>query len=333
MKVLITGGAGFIGAHVGHALQARGDAVVLLDDFNAFYDPRLKRARVAALLTPGTPMVTADVAEAGRIETAVRDVAPDAVIHLAAWPGVRPSRAFPGLFASANIHGTVNVLEACKQAGVRRVVFASSSSVYGPGSPVPSPEDCAGDQQLSGYGISKRTGEAYARLYHHLEGMHLTCLRFFTVYGPWGRPDMAVWKFTRCILGGEPVTLHTRSAHGEVVCRDFTEVSDVVAGILAALDRALPFATINLGAADTVPLPRLVGALEAATGKKAIVEETVLPAEEAVATCADLRRACDLLGFAPKISVEEGAAHFVRWYQAEFLKKFPGELPASRYWQ
>lgn len=333
MKVLVTGGAGLIGAHLGRALQARGDEVIVVDDFNPFYDPRLKRARIASLLAPKTPVIEADVADASRMEAIMRDVLPDAVVHLAAWPGVRPSRAFPSLFASVNVLGTVNVLEASKKAGVHRVVFASSSSVYGPRAPVPSPEDSAGDQQVSGYGVSKRTGELYAFLYAHVEGLHVTCLRFFTVYGPWGRPDMAVWKFTRRILNEETISLNVRSAKGEEVRRDFTEVSDIVRGTIAALDKPVPFAVMNLGASDAVPLRRLVAALEDATGKFAIVEETVLPPEEAVDTCADLRRAKEALSFAPAVTIEEGAARFVRWYQEEFLKQFPDELQPSRYWQ
>lgn len=331
--MLITGGAGFIGAHCARALQARGDEVVVLDNFNPYYDPRLKRARVAHLLAPGTRVLEADIAQLAVVERAVREVQPDAVLHLAAWAGVRPSRNFPDTFTSVNVDGTVNVFESCRRAGVGTVVFASSSSVYHPEGAIPTREDDAGDAQASGYGASKRAGELYAALYHRLDGLAITSLRFFTVYGPWGRPDMALWKFTDRLLREEPLPLNVRSADGREVMRDFTEIADVVRGVLAALDRRHPLAVVNLGAADPVPLRRLVAALEAATGKTARVEEHVLPADEAVQTAADLSRARDALGFSPTVRIEEGVRRFVEWYQTDFRTAFPQGLAPSQYWK
>lgn len=332
MRVLITGGAGFIGAHCGQALQERGDEVVVLDNFNAYYDPRLKRARVERLLAPGTNVREVDITQAEPVERTVRDVRPDAVLHFAAWAGVRPSRNFPGIFTAANVAGTVNVFEACRRAGVGTIVFASSSSVYPPTAPAPFLETQSGDEPASGYGASKRTGELYAAVYHRLDGLAITSLRFFTVYGPWGRPDMALWKFTERMLRGEPLPVNVRSRDGRAVARDFTEVSDIVQGVLAALDREHPWAVVNLGAADAVPLRRLVAVLEAATGKQARIEEHVLPAEEAVHTAADLSRARDLLGFAPRVRIEEGVRRFVAWYQTEYRSAFPDGLASSQYW-
>lgn len=332
MKVLITGGAGFIGAHVGRALQERGDESLVLDNFNDYYDPRLKRARVAHLLKTGTPVIEADVVDADAVSAAVRAVQPDAVVHLAAWAGVRPSYAHARLFALANVQGTINVLEACKDQGVRRVIFASSSSVYGRNAPVPSPESAAGDTPQSGYGVSKRAGELYAGLYHRLEGMHITCLRYFTVYGPWGRPDMAIWKFTERILAGRPLRLHARAADGREVRRGFTDVRDTVRGTLNALDRDLPFAIVNVGNDDSVPLRRFVAAIEAAAGKSAVVEEHVLPPSEEIQTGADLAKARALFGFAPSIRVEDGIQRFVQWYMEEFPTRIPGGLAPSRFW-
>jgi len=332
MRVLITGGAGFIGSHVGRSLQERGDEVVVLDNFNDYYDPKLKRARLAYVLKPETPVLEVDIVNAEQVEQAVSEVAPDSVLHLAAWAGVRPSRAYPSIFAAANIQGTVNVFEACKRTGVTRLIFASSSSVYGPNAPVPSKESSAGDDQRSSYGVSKRAGELYAALYHRSDGLRVTCLRFFTVYGPWGRPDMAVWKFTDQILRDQPLTLYVRSDDGREVRRGFTEIRDVVSGTLAALDRDLPFAVLNLGSSDQVPLRRLVSALETALGKRANVEERILPSEEEIQTGADLTEAKALLEYAPTVQVEAGAQHFADWYLSKFLEHFPHGLAPSRFW-
>lgn len=333
MKVLVTGGAGFIGAHVARALTERGERVHVVDDFDAYYDPALKQARIAALLPPGTPATRLDIADREPVTQLFRDTRPDAVIHLAAWAGVSVSRQVPDLVARANIAGTVNVFEACRQTGCRHVLFASSSCVYAPEVPVPSPESAPTDRPLSGYGVTKQAGELYARLYHDLDGLWVTCLRFFTVYGPWGRPDMAIWKFTRRLLRDEPISLHVRAKDGREVRRDFTEIRDVVRGVLAALDRPVPWDVVNLGAADPVPLHRLVRALEVATGRRARIDERTLPDDEAVETGADLTRARARLDFSPTVKIEEGVADFVRWYEDEFRAKFPRELAPSQYWQ
>lgn len=333
MNVLVTGGAGFIGAHVGHALQERGDTVAILDNFNDYYDPELKRARVRALLRSDTSVFEADVTDEHAVKKVFQSVRPDALIHLAAWAGVRPSRAHPRLFGLTNIQGTLNVFEACREHRVTRVLFASSSSVYGPTAPVPSPESAAGDTQASGYGVSKRAGELYAHLYHQLDGLHITCVRYFTVYGPWGRPDMALWKFTEGILAGRPLRVHVRAGDGREVRRGFTHVQDIVRGTLLALDRDLPYGIVNIGNDDSVPLRRFVAAIEAASGTRAMIEEHVLPKNEEIQTGADLSVAERLLGYRPQIRVEEGIGDFVRWYQNEFRQSFKGGLRASPYWE
>jgi UDP-glucuronate 4-epimerase len=333
MNVLITGGAGFIGAHVGHALQERGDTVTVLDNFNEYYDPKLKWARVRALLHTDTRIVEADIADGNAVTQAIRDVHPDAVIHLAAWAGVRPSHTHARLFGLANVQGTINVFEACREHSVRRVLFASSSSVYGTTAPVPSPESSAADTQQSGYGVSKRAGELYASLYHRLDGLQVMCLRYFTVYGPWGRPDMAIWKFTERILAGRPIRVHVRSADGREVRRGFTHVGDIVRGTVSALDQDLAFGIMNVGNDDSVPLRRFVAAIEAASGVSATIEEHVLPSHEEVQTGADLHEAERLLGYRPQIRVEDGIEDFVRWYQGEYRQVFPNGLQTSRYWE
>ncbi|MDP3685875.1 MAG: NAD-dependent epimerase/dehydratase family protein [bacterium] len=333
MKVLVTGGAGFIGAHVAAALQARGDEVILLDNFNDYYDPRLKRARVQQLLQPGTRVCELDLTDAEHTAACFSEVRPDAVIHLAAWAGVRPSRRFPSLYTAANVVGTANVFDGCAKSGVRRVIFASSSSVYGPTAPVPSPEDAATTGvPPSVYGVSKRTGELYAELFHHLEGLQVTCLRFFTVYGSWYRPDMGIFRFTEQIVRGEPVRLFVRSADGREVRRGFTDVGDSVRGVLAALNRDLPFAIVNMGSSDSVPLRRVIAALESTLGKKAIIDEQTLPAEEEIQTAADLTRAHALLGYAPATRIEDGIENFVRWYRDDYQRLFPDGIRPSQYW-
>lgn len=332
MKVLVTGGAGFIGAHVGQALQKRGDALIVLDNFNTYYDPKLKQARLTHLLDPDTRVISLDITDGERLTRCLRELRPEAVIHLAAWPGVHPSRRFPSLYSSANVLGTVNVFEACKVAGVSRILFASSSSVYGPSAPVPSSEDAAQSTPPSGYGVSKRAGELYAELYHRLDGLQITCLRYFTAYGTWYRPDMGLWRFTESIVKRRPLRLFVRSADGREVRRGFTDIRDVVRGTLLALDRHHPFAIVNMGSGDSVPLRRVVAALEAATGRSANISEQVLPANEEVQTAADGTRARDLLGFAPSTRVEEGVQPFVSWYLKEYQRLFPSGLTPSQYW-
>lgn len=333
MKVLVTGGAGFIGAQVGRALQERGDALLVLDNFNAYYDPKLKRARVCHLLAPNTTVIRLDITDGERLTACFQKLRPEAVIHLAAWPGVRPSRSFASLYSSQNVLGTVNVFEACKTAGVSRVLYASSSSVYGPSAPVPSPEDAAQNTPPSGYGVSKRAGELYAELYHRLDDLSITCLRYFTVYGPWHRPDMGLMRFTESIVQGRSLRLFARSADGREVRRGFTDVRDIVRGTLLALDRHHPFAIVNMGSGDAVPLRRVVAALEAAIGQPAKITEQVLPANEEVQTAADGTRARDLLGFSPSTRVEEGVQPFVSWYLEEYQRLFPSGLTPSQYWK
>lgn len=333
MRILVTGGAGFIGAYVSRALVERGDAVTLIDNFNDYYDPRLKRARVAALLGDRVDIRVLDVADAEAVLAVWRTVRPDGVLHLAAWAGVRPSREHPALYTAANVLGTVNVFEACARVGVPTVVFASSSTVYGPDAPVPSPEDAAGSDQRSAYGVSKRAAELYAGLYHRLTGMAITGVRYFTAYGPWGRPDMALWRFTERILRGEPVSVYRRAKDGREVRRGFTHIDDIVRGTVSALDRKHANAIVNLGHDDSVPLARFITAIEAATAKKARVEERVLPDEEEIQTGADLRHARELLGYAPTVNIEDGVRTFVEWYTTEFQQQFAHGLTPSRFWQ
>lgn len=333
MKVLVTGGAGSIGAHVVRALLQRGDQVAVVDNFNDFYDPALKRARLAALTRalPEYSVQEADVTDAAALGTVFQRVQPDAVVHLAAWAAVHPSVRLAALYTRNNVEGTVNVFECCVAFQVRNVVFASSSSVYPRAALPPLREDLACDMPLAPYGASKRAGELYARMYHYLHHLPIVCLRFFTVYGPWIRPDMAVWSFAERMLQRRPIELYRFGEDGTEVRRDFTYIDDVVSGVLSALDRNTTFDIINLGGSDPVPLTRLVRALEAALGREAVIEERVLPPEAALTTGADISKARALLGYAPTVSVEEGVRRFVDWYRGEFLEAFPQGLAPSRY--
>ncbi|TSC73190.1 MAG: NAD-dependent epimerase/dehydratase [Parcubacteria group bacterium Gr01-1014_38] len=334
MRILVTGGAGSIGVYVVRALLNRGDDVTIVDTFNDFYDPAFKRARLAAVLAGGrSPAVLGvNVADAPALQQSFAQARPEAIIHLAAWPGVRPSIAHPLLYTRENVEGTVGVLHAAVQHGVRQVVFASSSSVYPKATPLPFREDAPCDTTLSPYSASKRAGELYARLYHDLHGLSVVCVRFFTVYGPWIRPDMAMWKFTERIIRGEPVPLRRTGPGGAEVKRDFTYVEDIVRGVLSALDRSGGFDIINLGNNTPVPLSRFVRLIEEALGKSAIIHEEELGAGEEIATAADLTHAREALGYAPTIAIDEGVRRFVAWYQKEFLPKFPNGLAPSPYW-
>jgi len=334
MKVLVTGGAGSIGTYVVRALLSRGDEVVIVDDFNDFYDPELKRARLAALLH-GFQMpeiIECDIREEKKLGEIFARVKPVKVIHLAAWAAVRPSVENPLLYTQVNVDGTVNVFQESVKNGVENIVFASSSSVYGRNLVPPYSEDVPCDMPIAPYAASKRTGELYGWMYHYLHKLPIACLRFFTVYGPWIRPDMATWRFTERIDQGKEISLNKFAVDGSEVKRDFTYVDDIVAGILASLDRNKAFDIINLGNNDPVALTRFVKAIENGIGKEAKIVERQLPAEEAIATAADLTHAKEVLGYAPTTSIEQGIANFTAWYKGEYKERFPEGIAKSPYW-
>lgn len=314
MKILITGGAGFIGSHLVERCLAAGHAPVVLDDFNDYYDPALKRANVAAFRTKGdVPVVEGDIAALSLVKRVFAGHPPEVVVHLAARAGVRPSWENPGLYHQVNVGGLLTVLEAAREAGVRRFVFASSSSVYGDADRVPFREDTEGLKPISPYGVTKLIGEHYARLYHELHGMSVVCLRFFTVYGPRQRPDMAIRLFARAIARGEPVPMFGDGT----MRRDYTYVDDIVTGVAAAVERPLEgFHVINLGGARTTELKSLVEMLAKALGKPAKIESRPAPPGDVRQTHADVTLARDLLGFEPKVGMEEGIGRFVEWLRS-----------------
>lgn len=321
MAILVTGSAGFIGSHVSHALLARGERVVGVDNLNSYYDPALKRARLERLqATPGFSFERADIADLeAMVQVARRHPELSGVIHLAAQAGVRHSLTAPFDYVQANLQGHMVMLEVCRHElpKLRHLVYASSSSVYGGNTKIPFSVEDPVDRPVSLYAATKRADELMSHCYSHLYRMPQTGLRFFTVYGPWGRPDMAAYLFADAIIHGRPITLNN---HGEME-RDFTYIDDIVAGVLAALDRPpagdtdAPHAVYNLGNHRPVALRRFVQILEDALGVEAKIELAPLPPGDVVRTYADIEASTRDLGFEPRVPIEEGLPRFVAWYR------------------
>ena len=330
MKILVTGAAGFIGMHTSQVLLARGDEVVGLDNLNDYYDPRLKEARLARL-TPHANFrfVKLDAADRAGMERLFADEKFDRVIHLAAQAGVRYSLENPHAYVDSNLVGFMNILEGCRHAKVQHLVYASSSSVYGGNTKMPFSEHDSVDHPVSIYAATKKANELMAHTYSHLYGLPTTGLRFFTVYGPWGRPDMALFLFTKAILEGRPIDVFN---HGRMK-RDFTYIDDIVEGVIRTLDRVAepdpafnpllpdpgrsdaPYRVLNIGNRDPVELMEFVAAIEAALGRTA--EKNFLPLQDGdvPATYADTAELNALTGFAPATSVRDGVGRFVGWYR------------------
>jgi len=319
LRVLVTGAAGFIGSHVSEALLARGDQVVGFDNFDPFYGRDVKERNLEELRrTKGFSFVEGDIV---RHSLPLDGVA--VVVHLAARPGVRPSLEDPASYSETNVTGTVRVFEAVRRAGIRRVVFGSSSSVYGDATPAPFSEDAVAAQPISPYAASKRAGELMAQAFAHLYGLQIACLRFFTVYGPRQRPDLAIHRFTDLISRSEPVRMHGDGSSE----RDYTYITDCVDGVLAAVewtDRPRPRGIaepINIGGGARVRLDRLIEVIGRAVGRAVRIERHADQPGDVRLTDADLRRAGRELGFRPKVGIEEGIRQFVRWYEATHGRK------------
>jgi UDP-glucuronate 4-epimerase len=313
-RVLVTGAAGFIGSHVCEALLARGHDVVGVDNFDPFYPRAVKERNLEGLRrAAGFEFVEADV---------VRQPVPldgvSVVLHLAARPGVRPSLEDPASYSETNVTGAVRVFEAARRAGIRRVVFGSSSSVYGNATPAPFAEDGAAAWPISPYAASKRAGELMAHAFAHLYGMQIACLRFFTVYGPRQRPDLAIHRFTDLIARGQPIRMHGDGSSE----RDYTYITDCVDGVLAAVEwTARPQSggvaePINIGGGARVRLDRLIEVIGRTVGREVRIERHPDQPGDVRLTDADLHRAGRELGFRPKVGIEEGIRQFVRWYEA-----------------
>jgi UDP-glucuronate 4-epimerase len=313
MKVLVTGAAGFIGSHLSERLLREGRTVVGVDNFDEFYDPRVKRRNLAACLAhPSFRLIEADIRDQAAMAQAVTDDT-DVIVHLAARAGVRPSIAEPMLYADVNINGTMVLLEQARQHQVGRFLFASSSSVYGNNRKVPFSEEDNVDFPISPYAATKKAGELICHTYHHLYGTAVTCLRFFTVYGPRQRPDLAIHKFARLIEAGRPVSIYGDGT----MMRDFTYIDDILNGVVAALDKCTSYDVYNLGESQPISVNDLVAALERALGKKATRQYLPLQPGDVDRTYADVTQAETCLGYKPSTDIHTGLARFVAWLRQE----------------
>jgi UDP-glucuronate 4-epimerase len=311
--ILVTGGAGFIGSHTTRRLVERGDTVTILDDFNDFYNPARKRANVAALPADSVRVVEGDIRDGKLVEKLFAAHNFDAVIHLAARAGVRPSLAEPILYEEVNCIGTLRLLEAARRHGPAVFVFGSSSSVYGINRKVPFAESDEVNRPISPYATTKRSGELLCFNYHHLHALRVSCLRFFTVYGPSQRPEMAIAKFTDLLARDEPVPIF---GDGESR-RDYTYIDDIVDGVIAALDLAPGFEIINLGGAETTRLADLVHWIASELGVKPKIERLGDQPGDVPITYADVSKAEALLGYRPKVPFREGLHRYVEWYKRQ----------------
>jgi len=315
VRILVTGAAGFIGYHLSARLLERGDSVVGVDNFNAYYDVSLKEARLARLSgRRGFEVVRADIADREAMERVFASGRFDAIVNLAAQAGVRYSVENPHAYVESNVVGFLNVLEGARRHGTGHLVFASTSSVYGLGTDLPYRESADTDHPISLYAATKKSNEVMAHAYAHLFGIPTTGLRFFTVYGPWGRPDMALFKFTRGILDGTPIPVFNE---GRMV-RDFTYVDDIVEGVVRVIDRPAPYRIFNIGNHRRVELLDYIRAFEKALGKEAKLDLLPMQPGDVRATEADTAALQEATGFHPATPVEEGVRRFVAWYRAYY---------------
>lgn len=327
MRILVTGSAGFIGMHLCEALLTRGHAVAGLDNFNDYYSVQLKRDRQARLgARRRFRGFAADICDRRALDDCFRACRPDVVCHLAAQPGVRHSIDHPHVYGQSNLVGFLNVLEACRRQPVPRLVYASSSSVYGGNTKLPYAEDDPVDRPVSLYAATKKANELMAHAYSHLHGLQTIGLRFFTVYGPWGRPDMACWLFTEALLAGKPIRLFN---HGRMR-RDFTYIDDIVKGVVAAIERdGLAACEIfNLGNHRAEKLTDLVAVIARALNVEPRIELLPMQPGDVPATWADIARSREKLGFEPSVSIAEGVPRFVAWHRAYHRGEGKGAGPS-----
>jgi UDP-glucuronate 4-epimerase len=310
-NILITGAAGFIGYHLARGLHARGDKVIGLDNFNEYYDPRLKYSRCDLLKADGIEVLQGDICDFSLLDQLVNKHKITHIAHLAAQAGVRYSLDNPQAYVKTNLEGFVNILEICRCNPGIALTYASSSSVYGLNEKAPFSEQDRVDNQASLYGATKKSNELFAFTYHHLFQIPVTGLRFFTVYGPWGRPDMAYFSFTKNILEGQPINVFN---HGKMQ-RDFTYIDDIISGTIAAIDKQGGCDIFNLGNHQPIALARFIELIERAAEKKAIINYLPMQPGDVHATYADISHSQKQLGFHPTTSLEKGIPLFVEWYK------------------
>jgi UDP-glucuronate 4-epimerase len=312
MTILLTGGAGFIGSHLAERLLREGRRLVVVDDLNDFYSPDWKRANLETVRRVGRfDFHHCDIRDTGQTARLIAETGPDAVIHLAARAGVRPSLEQPLLYEEVNVHATLGLLEACRRHKTPKFLFASSSSIYGVANQVPFREDDFHNLPISPYAATKLAGEKICYTYSHLYAIQVLCLRFFTVYGPRQRPDLAIRKFTDMIDRGVPVPVFGDGSSG----RDYTFIDDTVSGIMAALSYEAPYEIFNLGNSHPVTLERMISTLEEKLGKKAILERLADQPGDVPITYADIGKARRLLGYNPQTPFPEGIEKFIRWFR------------------
>ena len=313
MNFLVTGGAGFIGSHVCERLLRAGHRVWAFDDLNEFYDPQIKRQNLREIQALAKPFefIPGDITDAAALAGIFSGVKFDQIIHLAGRAGVRPSLEQPALYQRVNVEGTVNLLEAARKYSVKKIIIASSSSVYGVNAKVPFSESDPIFSAISPYAASKLACEALGHVYHHIYKMDVAMLRFFTVYGPRQRPDLAIHKFTKLIDAGRPIPVFGDGR----TARDHTHISDIVEGVIACTQREFGFEIFNLGESETVELSRLIGLIESALGKKAFIDRQPMQPGDVPITFADISKARTLLNYQPKVKIEQGIKLFAEWYK------------------
>jgi len=316
-RVLVTGAAGFIGFHLAHALQRRGDVVVGLDNFNSYYNPLLKDARAHLLRQAGIELVTSDIQNKPLLLKLLASHKITHIAHLAAQAGVRHSLNAPDDYISSNIQGFLSILEACRAYPHIKLIYASSSSVYGLNQKIPFSVEDKTDRPANLYGSTKKANELMAHAYHHLYGISVTALRFFTAYGPWGRPDMAYYRFANQISSGKPIQVF---GQGQME-RDFTYIDDIIRGTIAALDLGAPCEVFNLGNHRPVQLLYLIELLEKSLGQKAIMQMLPMQSGEVTHTFADIEKSTRLLNFHPSVPIEEGVPLFIDWFLSQKSKE------------
>jgi UDP-glucuronate 4-epimerase len=316
-SVFITGIAGFIGFHLAKALHARGDTVIGCDNFNDYYDPNLKKNRASILEKEGIDVFSIDIRDTASIEKIFTKTKFSHIVHLAAQAGVRYCLTHPNAYVESNLEGFVKMLEIARKFGPLPFIYASSSSVYGMNKKIPFSEDDATEHPSNFYGATKKSNELIARSYHYLYNIPVTGLRFFTVYGPWGRPDMAYFSFTNALMKEEKISLFD---HGKMK-RDFTYIDDIIKGSLSAIDLSAEDEIFNLGHNSPHEVCDLVQELELATGKKALFNHFPMQPGEVPVTFADITKSQKILGFNPQVSLKEGIKQFVTWYKNYYLNE------------